>query len=228
MHAVTTKTKRNALIPLRGVFSLAMEEELIIANPVNAVRLKKHQKPPVLRFTPAEKAKVLSKLTGEARLFYTIAFETGMRTGEILGLSWEDITNDTITLTRAIVRRRLSGLKNSQVRSVFIAPQLKQVLMDNPGRFAGGYVFKNTLGGPCLDADYFTGVWKEALKKCRMTYRRGYTCRHTRASEMLMAGVEPAFAAKQLGHTTEMFLNIYADWVSGVKDKDQVNLLANI
>ena len=25
-----------------------------------------------------------------------------------------------------------------------------------------------------------------------------------------------------------MFLNIYADWVSGVKDKDQVNLLANI
>jgi len=228
LHKVTTKTKRNALIPLRGVFSLAMEEELIIANPVNAVRLKKHQKPPVLRFTPAEKAKVLSKLTGEARLFYTIAFETGMRTGEILGLNWEDITNDTITLTRAIVRRRLSGLKNSQVRSVFIAPQLKQVLMDNPGRFAGGYVFKNTLGGPCLDADYFTGVWKEALKKCRMTYRRGYTCRHTRASEMLMAGVEPAFAAKQLGHTTEMFLNIYADWVSGVKDKDQVNLLANI
>ena len=227
-HKVTTKTKRNALIPLRGVFSLAMEEELIIANPVNAVRLKKHQKPPVLRFTPAEKAKVLSKLTGEARLSYTIAFETGMRTGEILGLNWEDITNDTITLTCAIVRRRLSGLKNSQVRSVFIAPQLKQVLMDNPGRFAGGYVFKNTLGGPCLDADYFTGVWKEALKKCRMTYRRGYTCRHTRASEMLMAGVEPAFAAKQLGHTTEMFLNIYADWVSGVKDKDQVNLLANI
>lgn len=227
-HKVTNKTKRNALIPLRGVFSLAMEEELIIANPVNAIRLKKHQKPPILRFTPAEKVKVLSKLTGDARLFYTIAFETGMRTGEILGLSWEDITNDTITLTRAIVRRRLSGLKNSQVRSVFIAPQLKQVLMDNPGRFAGGYVFKNTLGGPHLDADPFTAAWKESLKKCRMTYRRGYTCRHTRASEMLMAGVEPAFAAKQLGHTTEMFLNIYADWVSGVKDKDQVNLLAQI
>ncbi len=227
-HKVTNKTKRNALIPLRGVFSLAMEEELIVANPVNAIRLKKHQKPPILRFTPAEKAKVLSKLTGDARLFYTIAFETGMRTGEILGLSWEDITNDTITLTRAIVRRRLSGLKNSQVRSVFIAPQLKQVLMDNPGRFAGGYVFKNTLGGPHLDADPFTAAWKESLKKCRMTYRRGYTCRHTRASEMLMAGVEPAFAAKQLGHTTEMFLNIYADWVSGVKDKDQVNLLAQI
>ena len=39
MDKVTTKTKRNALIRLRGVFSLAMEEELII---VNAVRLKKY------------------------------------------------------------------------------------------------------------------------------------------------------------------------------------------
>ena len=43
-----------------------------------------------------------------------------------------------------------------------------------------------------------------------------------------MAGVEPAFAAKQLGHTTEMFLNTYADWISGVKDRDQVNLLNQI
>ena len=45
---------------------------------------------------------------------------------------------------------------------------------------------------------------------------------------MLMAGVEPAFAAKQLGHTTEMFLKTHADWISGVKDRDQVNLLNNI
>ena len=42
---------------------------------------------------------------------------------------------------------------------------------------------------------------------------------------MLMAGVEPAFAAKQLGHITEMFLNTYADCISGVKDRDQVYLL---
>ena len=43
-----------------------------------------------------------------------------------------------------------------------------------------------------------------------------------------MAGVEPAFAAKQLGHTTEMFLRTYADWFSGVKDKDQIAKLSGI
>ena len=45
---------------------------------------------------------------------------------------------------------------------------------------------------------------------------------------MLMSEVESDFAAKQLGHTTEMFLNIYADWISGVKDKDQIRLLDQI
>jgi len=227
-HSVSQKTKRNALIPLRGVFDLAIEEELITGNPVDAIRLKKHQKPPIIRFTPAEKESLLSKLDGEPLFFFTVAFETGMRTGEILGLRWEDITSDTITLTRAIVRRRLADLKNSKVRSVFVSPRLSKTLQNHPRRFAGGFIFRNQNDGPSLDADVYNAAWRDALKRCRMTYRRAYTCRHTRASEMLMAGVEPAFAAKQLGHTTEMFLNTYADWISGVKDRDQVNLLNNI
>ena len=225
---VSQKTKRNSLIPLRGVFDLAIEEELIASNPVDAIRLKKHQKPPIIRFTPKEKESLLAKLDGDNLFFYTIAFETGMRTGEILGLKWEDITKDTITLTRAMVRRRISDLKTSKVRSVFISPRLSKILQNHPRRFAGGFVFRNQFDNPCLDADNFNNAWKKALKQCRMTYRRAYICRHTRASEMLMAGVEPAFAAKQLGHTTEMFLNTYADWISGVKDRDQVNLLNNI
>lgn len=227
-HSVSQKTKSNALIPLRGVFDLAIEEELIAANPVAAVRLKKHQKPPIIRFTPKEKESLLAKLEGDNLFFYTIAFETGMRTGEILGLQWEDITQDTITLTRAIVRRKAADLKTSKVRSVFVSPRLMKTFQNHPRRFAGGYVFRNTLNGPVLDADDFNEAWKAALKQCRMTYRRAYNCRHTRASEMLMAGVEPAFAAKQLGHSTEMFLKTYADWISGVKDRDQVNLLNNI
>lgn len=227
-HDVSQKTKKNALIPLRRVFDLAIEEELIVGNPVAAIRLMKHQRPPILRFTPDEKENLLSKLEGDAYLFYLTAFETGMRTGEILGLKWEDITKGTITLSRAMVRRRITKLKTYKVRSVFLSDRLARELAEQPGRFAGGFVFRNKLGGPCLDADTFNRAWKAALKKCRMTYRRSYTCRHTRASEMLMAGVEPAFAAKQLGHTTEMFLNTYADWISGVKDQDQIRLLKGL
>ena len=131
-------------------------------------------------------------------------------------------------------------MKKHKLRSVCQAALISVLLCipihgvaEDEGLYKGPYHDESTddrnrCNGTCLDADKFNKAWKTALKQCRMTYRRAYICRHTRASEMLMAGVEPAFAAKQLGHTTEMFLNTYADWISGVKDRDQVNLLNNI
>ncbi|KVG15933.1 hypothetical protein WJ25_24515 [Burkholderia thailandensis] len=32
---------------------------------------------------------------------------------------------------------------------------------------------------------------------------------------MLMAGMTPAFCAKQLGHSVEMFLTTYSKWIDG-------------
>ena len=102
------------------------------------------------------------------------------------------------------------------------------LLSNHPRRFAGGAIFLDQSGNQRRETKVYLKSWTKTLRQCRLTYRRPYVCRHTRASEMLMAGVEPAFAAKQLGNTTEMFLNIYADWISGVKDRDQVNLLNQI
>ena len=39
------------------------------------------------------------------------------------------------------------------------------------------------------------------------------TTRHTRATELLSVGVNPAKAARQLGHDKETFLKTYADYV---------------
>ena len=227
-HNVSQKTKKNALIPLRQVFKLALEEELISSNPVDAVRIKRHQKPAIQRFTPSEKAKILGRLEGDSWLFYKLAFETGMRTGEILALRWEDISGDTILVERAMVRREITDTKIHKVRQVFISQEMTALLSNHPRRFAGGAMFLDQNGNQLRETKPYLKNWTKALKQCRLTYRRPYICRHTRASEMLMADISPAFAAKQLGHTTEMFLNTYAEWISGVKDRDQVNLLNNI
>lgn len=39
--------------------------------------------------------------------------------------------------------------------------------------------------------------------------------RHGYATAMLMAGMMPAFCAKQLGHSVEMFLTTYSKWIDG-------------
>ena len=63
---VSQKTKKNALIPLRMVFKLGLEEEIIASNRLDAVSIKRHQKPAIQRFTPSEKAKILSRLKGDS------------------------------------------------------------------------------------------------------------------------------------------------------------------
>ena len=44
-------------------------------------------------------------------------------------------------------------------------------------------------------------------------YQHIENARHTKATELLSRGVNPAKAAKQLGHDKETFLKTYADYL---------------
>jgi integrase len=57
--------------------------------------------------------------------------------------------------------------------------------------------------------------WEPTLRRPGMRYRPPYNTHHTYATMMLMAGMTPAFCAKHLGHSVEMFLRTYAKWIDG-------------
>ena len=52
-----------------------------------------------------------------------------------------------------------------------------------------------------------SGLLFLCLKKIKLAY----TCRHTRAPQLLSQGVPPAKGAEQLGNSVQVFLNTYAD-----------------
>jgi integrase len=53
--------------------------------------------------------------------------------------------------------------------------------------------------------------------------------RHTYATTLLMAGANPAWCAKQLGHSIEMFHQHYAKWIDGDQnDRELARLEAAI
>ncbi len=86
--------------------------------------------------------------------------------------------------------------------------------MPNPGTIGGG---------PYLDTDVFLAAWKEAHTALGIRYREPYVCRHTKAAELLSTGVHYADAAKYMGHTVEMFLRTYSEWIeeyAGLADQD--------
>ncbi len=51
-----------------------------------------------------------------------------------------------------------------------------------------------------------------------------YPWRHTYASVGLTNGPAPAFIAKQLGHSPQMFFTTHAKWISTEGDREQLNI----
>ena len=57
--------------------------------------------------------------------------------------------------------------------------------------------------------------------------RREYNCRHSYATMCLMAGMNPAFIANQLGHSVQMLLSTYAKWLNSSTDWSELGKLEN-
>lgn len=217
---VTSKTKKNRLIPLYGVFNHA-------ETTPPKIKLSRQQKAAVDRYTPQEREKLLDRLEGQAKVYFSILFGCGLRPGEGLGLQWGDYSGETLLVSKSISKRKLGPTKTSVRRKVYVPTWVRPILGSHTTRFTGGYIFTNTKGGPHLDTDYFNREWRTAHDKSRIPYRIPYACRHTRAAELLSAGVQPAVAAKQLGHSVEMFLRVYSEFIEEYSNQD-MSLLEGI
>lgn len=207
---VSGKTKRNLLIPLRGIFDHAE----VSPNPAAGIRVKRHQKPKVDRYLPDERDRLLAALDGQAQAYFALLFATGLRPGEALGLLWVDYDGEELDVSKQITRRRLEPTtKTCERRRVLVPSWARPYINALPSRFAKGHIFVNSFGRPMLDTDDFNQAWAKAHKRLGIPYRIPYTCRHTRAAELLSTGIEPADAARYLGHSPEMFLRTYSEFI---------------
>ncbi|MBA1202662.1 integrase [Pseudomonas capeferrum] len=100
--------------------------------------------------------------------------------------------------------RRLSNLRKMASKST----TLTNIYVVQPGK--GGMWIRE----PSVTIKHF----KLALKALGIRERRQYDTRHTYATMCLMAGMNPAFIANQLGHSVEMLLSTYAKWISSSSD----------
>ena len=225
---VSNKRKLNAMGPLRGVMNLALEHEYIEVNPCNPIKIKRQDRAPIERFSAAEINKIWARLDDKHWLYFTLFLDCGLRTGELLGLEWEHLQGEDLYICQSMTRRTITTTKTYRRRHVRLSNRLKKAMHENPGRFKGGFVFKNEDDDHHKDADRFNSYWKSLLESAKVPYRIPYTLRHTRASNMLMAGVKPAYASKQLGHTQEQFFRTYADWIYSDEDAIQARILDSI
>ncbi|GAB6263947.1 tyrosine-type recombinase/integrase [Photobacterium sp. R1] len=176
------------------------------------------------------------------RNIITILAYTGLRIGEVCGLAWEDIdfTSGTLMVRRAVSDSR--GLKTpktdksrmvnmlppviaalrSQQEISFLKPEQDfevelsdKTLISERLRFVfSPNVTQKSTKNPFMSRITVTKLWQTACKRAGIRYRRVYQLRHTYASWMLTAGVNPSYLAEQMGHANFMMIaKVYGKWM---------------
>ena len=233
------KTRNNCLIPLRGVFDMAFEDEIIDRSPMDRVKNMKHQKNPPDPFSMDEANAIIAALYKDYidahaifAAYFEFAFWSGLRTGELLALTWDNI--DLRAGYVRVQRARSKGFLKEQTKTATV----RDVLLNDRARAAlfkaqaltferGGYVFKSPhTGEPFITEKSQRTIFGEVLRELGIRHRRPYNTRHTYATVMLMAGVNPAFVAAQLGHSVTMTLTVYSKWISGKSDANEMAKLS--
>ncbi|MFE1574310.1 Arm DNA-binding domain-containing protein [Comamonas odontotermitis] len=180
-------------------------------------------------------------------------FFTGVRTSEMVGLQWGSIDwNKRQMLVReAVVRGIRKQTKTNKARIVALNSRAFAALerhrdalpraniLTIPGAVSSPLPQKPSApaadttifldpryGTPWVDERAFRrSFWTPALKALGIRYRPPNNSRHTFATMLLMAGATPAYAAKQMGHSVEMFLSVYSKWIDdGHGDLEQAKL----
>jgi integrase len=88
------------------------------------------------------------------------------------------------------------------------------------------YVFPPTKNFEFIQQSSVTDKHFQAtLTELEIRTRRQYNCRHTYATMCLMAGMNPAFIASQLGHSIQVLLSTYARWINSISDWGELGKL---
>ncbi len=223
------KTVNNYVSVAREALALAVVDQLLPANPAEAIKRAPHQKEPPDPFTLEECELIVADMhtrapAAVANLVETW-FWTGMRTSEAAGLKWPrvDLASGTMLVSEALVRGQAKAkTKTARARTVRLNSRALEALKRQKAHtfLAGEHVFLDPrYGTPWVEERAFRrSYWEPCLKRLGLRYRRPYQMRHTYATQMLMAGMNPAFAARQLGHSVEVFLSTYAKWIDGERD----------
>ena len=223
------KTVNNYVSVLRQALDLAVADKLLPQSPAIDIKRKKHQKAPPDPFAPDEVDAIIACIRErhpeQVANFVEFWFWTGLRTSELFALKWSnvDLRGGTILVTEAVVRgEHKDSTKTDEVRTVRLNSRALRSLQRQRAftQTTGAEVFLDPrYGTPWIDERAFRrSFWTPTLKLLGIRYRRPYNMRHSYATAMLMAGMAPAFCARQLGHSTKIFLGTYAKRVDNVRD----------
>lgn len=241
-QGLTVSTTKHIRSAISGVLNLALDDELIPANP--ALQIGKLYPATDTRkdINPLD-AQELNLLLDTVQVYFPehyplvlLLARTGMRLGEALALQWGDIDfkGRFIDVRRSVTRGRVETPKSGKVRRMDMSRQLCEVLKQHEvackekGLALGlgdkpEWVFTNTRGGLIDGNKWRARVFRKVLQKAGLRRIRIHDLRHTYATLRISKGDSIDDVSNQLGHhSVKLTLDVYHHWLPG-KRKAEVD-----
>lgn len=178
-------------------------------------------------FSLLEVGQILEAAPKEYKPYLTTAFFTGMRTSELLGLTWAsvDLKNASLTVEQAWVGGEIDSTKTAgSERTIDLSTPVIQALLEQrkiTESIKSEYVFCSSNGTPFSRHNFANRIWHPLLTQLNIKRRRPYQTRHTAATLWLASGENPEWIARQMGHTsTRMLFTTYSRYVPNLTRKD--------
>ena len=233
-NRMTAETVKNVAAILHKAFSVAVKQGLMQANPCDAAELPKAMHKEITPLTDSEIPLFLKAIKGHPfEGAYALCLFAGLREGECLGLSWDQVNFEARRIT---ISQQLQHEKKRSAQ-YYIAPTTKsgkprqieppeiafQYLRaerkrQTENRLAAGplwsnpdnLVFTDELGRH-LAISTFYKTFKRIVASIGRPDARPHDLRHTAATVAIAAGADIKSVQDLLGHATASFtLNVYA------------------
>lgn len=225
---ITYKRLSNARSVLNGIMNYAIEEELIIYNPVNEVNLKNFTYKPIENqqdnvFSIDDTITLLNYLQDinePYSLAIQLSFYLFIRIGETKAIRIEDIDleNKTVYLhSQALTERTLNDDLTFSSRKVTVSNQMKgntsrgfrkQYLTDEAIRIIHKAIALNPNGtflfepnGTVMTTDRFNRRLKKYCEECGIKYHSSHKIRFYNASLAYTNGTNLTVISKLMGHS---------------------------
>ena len=249
VHPLSAKTIRS----LHGVLHKALQQAVlngyIRVNPTDACKPPRVVKKEIKPLDETQVSEFLKAIQGHPHEYlYKITLFTGMREGEVLGLTWDclDFQRGTLLIKQQLRREQQKGgkyyfspPKNNQSRVLSLAPSVVQLfrlqkLKQNGMRLEAGdcweennLIFSNQTGG-FLSYRTVYDCFKRIMGKIGSPSTRFHDLRHTYAVLAIKSGDDIKTVQENLGHATAAFtLDVYGHVTAQMK-KDSADRMEQV
>jgi integrase len=228
---LSASTRAKHLRVLHACLASAVSHGFAARNPVGEI--PKAEKPRPERkesayFENAELPRLFANVPdGVYRMLFLVALKTGMRLGELLALTWNDVamTGGTVRVRRSLTDGVLAAPKNHERRDVDLTEDVVKLLghwwgelgrpsdetLVFPGEGPGGYLVPTTI----LRRELYPAMARAKVPRVGPTgeKRTFHSFRHTFAKRALETGRQITWLSRHLGHSSlAVTSGVYGHW----------------